>query len=144
VLGRLGVVRQRLYQGRAALEQSRLLVLACAKSLDVDAETPTAGSRSGVKSQRTLQLVALIKAAVPSACERVIDGCLQLFGGEGVSQDQPLARAFVAARSLRLADGPDEVHEVVVARLELKAAALRRSKRKQTNGEQKSVLQSRL
>jgi acyl-CoA dehydrogenase len=63
------------------------------------------------------------------ACERVIDGCLQLHGGEGVCQDQPLARAFAGARSLRLADGPDEVHEVVIARFELKAAELRRRKR---------------
>lgn len=138
-LGKLGVVRQRLAHGRASLEQSRLLVLSCAKSLDADsAEALTAGSvtadgaplhRSGVKSSRTLQLVALIKASVPMACERVIDGCLQLHGGEGVCQDQPLARAFAGARSLRLADGPDEVHEVVIARFELKAAELRRRKR---------------
>jgi len=146
VLGKLGVVRQRLAQGRASIEQSRLLVLECAQSLDADANQgngeaeggggggattgpSSAVQRSGVKSLRTLQLVALIKATVPLSCERVIDGCLQLYGGEGVCQDQPLARAFAGARSLRLADGPDEVHEVVVARFELKAAELRRQKR---------------
>ena len=58
---------------------------------------------------RCLQLVAMIKAAVPLSCERAIDDCLQIYGGEGVSQDSVLARALVASRSLRLADGPDEV-----------------------------------
>ena len=124
-LGSLGVVRSQLAQARASVEMTRLLVLACAASLDSDAANRNTGglqTRSGVKSVRSLQLVALIKAAVPRACERAIDHCLQIFGGAGVSQDTVLARAFVAARSLRLADGPDEVHDEVVARIELGAA----------------------
>ena len=133
-LGGLGVVKQQLAHSRAAVEQCRLLVLAAAAALDKDAASSAAGSdlnkgevvRSGLKSSRTVQLVALMKAAVPKACEAAIDHCLQIFGGGGVSQDFVLARAWVAARSLRFADGPDEVHDAVVARHELNAATNRR------------------
>ena len=115
MLGELGVVRQQLSKGRAGVEMARLLVLAAAASLDVDAQRqhqkdnarPSSSSsstsslpsasmsslgesncdrRSGLKSARTKQLVALIKATVPKACERVIDDCLQIFGGAGVCQ----------------------------------------------------------
>jgi len=136
-LGGLGVVKQQLAHSRAAIEQCRLLVLAAAAALDKDASSAASGSsssskgevvRSGLKSARTVQLVALIKAAVPKACESAIDHCLQIFGGGGVSQDFVLARAWVAARSLRFADGPDEVHDAVVARHELNAAAARRKR----------------
>eukprot|EP00616_Rhizochromulina_sp_CCMP1243_P009310 CAMPEP_0118979880 /NCGR_PEP_ID=MMETSP1173-20130426/26932_1 /TAXON_ID=1034831 /ORGANISM="Rhizochromulina marina cf, Strain CCMP1243" /LENGTH=419 /DNA_ID=CAMNT_0006930167 /DNA_START=19 /DNA_END=1275 /DNA_ORIENTATION=+ len=115
VLGKLGVVRQQLARSRATIEQAKLLVMACAVALDQH-------SGQGSRPPRVRQLIALIKAAVPIACERAIDQCLQILGSEGVSQDSPVARALIAARTLRLADGPDEVHELVVARYELKAA----------------------
>jgi acyl-CoA dehydrogenase len=60
-----------------------------------------------------------IKVAVPNMAQRVIDMAIQLHGGAGLSNDLPLAGAWTAARSLRLADGPDEVHRGVIARLEL-------------------------
>jgi acyl-CoA dehydrogenase len=63
--------------------------------------------------------VSQIKAAVPAMAQGVIDTAIQLHGAAGLSDDLPLAGASASARSLRLADGPDEVHLGVVARLEL-------------------------
>jgi acyl-CoA dehydrogenase len=57
--------------------------------------------------------------AVPNMAQQVIDMALQLHGGGGMSDDFPIAAAWIGARSLRLADGPDEVHRGMVARLEL-------------------------
>ena len=66
-----------------------------------------------------LSEVSQIKVAVPNMAQQVIDMALQLHGGGGMSDDFPLASAWIGARSLRLADGPDEVHRGMVARLEL-------------------------
>ena len=66
-----------------------------------------------------LSEVSQIKVAVPNMAQQVIDMAIQLHGGGGFDEDFPLAAAWVSARSLRLADGPDEVHRGVVARLEL-------------------------
>ena len=66
-----------------------------------------------------LSEVSQIKVAVPNMAQQVIDMAMQLHGGAGLSDDLPLAGAWTAARALRLADGPDEVHRGVVARLEL-------------------------
>jgi acyl-CoA dehydrogenase len=63
--------------------------------------------------------IAQIKVAVPNMALRVIDKAIQIHGGAGVSQDTPLARMYASMRTLRLADGPDEVHRRTVARLEL-------------------------
>jgi acyl-CoA dehydrogenase len=63
--------------------------------------------------------VSAIKAAVPVMAQQVVDLAIQLHGGAGLSEDTPLAAAWASARSLRVADGPDEVHRGVVARLEL-------------------------
>ena len=63
--------------------------------------------------------IAQIKVAVPNMALRVIDKAIQIHGGAGVSQDTPLARLYAGMRTLRLADGPDEVHRRTVARLEL-------------------------
>ena len=64
----------------------------------------------------------MAKVAVPRMACRVIDRAIQVHGGKGICQDTPLAYAYAGARSLRIADGPDEVHLEAVARMELKKA----------------------
>ncbi|HET7456933.1 MAG TPA: acyl-CoA dehydrogenase family protein, partial [Gemmatimonadaceae bacterium] len=63
--------------------------------------------------------IAAIKVVAPNVLQRVVDDAIQMHGGAGVSDDTPLAGFFAQARSLRIADGPDEVHKDVIARLEL-------------------------
>ncbi len=106
-LAKLGGNAERIADARIAIDQARLLVLHAAWKLD------TAGSRGALGE------VSQIKVAVPLMAQRVIDMAIQLHGGAGVSADFPLAAAWTTARTLRLADGPDEVHRGVVARLEL-------------------------
>jgi len=103
----LGGNRERIADARIAIDQARLLVLDAAWKLDQ-------GGAANALSE-----VSAIKVAVPRMAQEVIDMALQLHGGGGMSDDFPLAAAFVNARSLRLADGPDEVHRGLVARLEL-------------------------
>jgi acyl-CoA dehydrogenase len=102
----LGGNRERIADARIAINQARLLVLHAAWLLDT--HDPSAGSA-----------VSQIKVAVPNMAQQVIDMAMQLHGGGGLSSDFPLAAAWTSARSLRLADGPDEVHRGVVARYEL-------------------------
>ncbi|MEZ5193145.1 MAG: acyl-CoA dehydrogenase family protein [Nocardioides sp.] len=94
-------------RGPIAIEQARLLVLHAAWKLD------SGGLR------HALSEVSQIKVAVPRMATEVIDLAIQIHGGAGVSDDFPLAEAYAGARTLRLADGPDEVHRGLVARLEL-------------------------
>ncbi|MGH3881195.1 MAG: acyl-CoA dehydrogenase family protein [Actinophytocola sp.] len=106
-LANLGGNRERIAKARIAINQARLLVLQTAWLLDT---LGLAGARSEVSQ---------IKVAVPSMALEVIDMAIQLHGAAGVSDDFPLAGAYASARSLRLADGPDEVHLNLVARFEL-------------------------
>ncbi len=106
-LANLGGNRERIAEARIAIDSTRLLVLHAAWKLD----------RGGPLD--ALSEVAQIKVAAPRMAQEVIDMAIQLHGGGGLSDDHPLAGAWTAARSLRLADGPDEVHRGVVARLEL-------------------------
>jgi acyl-CoA dehydrogenase len=103
----LGGNRERIADARIAIDQARLLVLHAAWKLDEGGPL------------NALSEVSAIKVAVPTMAQQVIDMALQLHGGGGMSDDFPLAAALVSARSLRLADGPDEVHRGLVARLEL-------------------------
>jgi acyl-CoA dehydrogenase len=103
----LGGNRERIADARIAIEQARLLVLHAAWKLDIGGP------------MNALSEVSQIKVAVPAMATGVIDLAIQLHGGGGLSDDFPLALAYVGARSLRLADGPDEVHRGLVARLEL-------------------------
>ncbi len=105
-LANLGGNRERIADARIAIDQARLHVVHAAWLLDE--QRPEA---FGAVSQ--------IKVAVPNMAQRVVDMAIQLHGGAGLSDDVPLAAAWTAARSLRLADGPDEVHRGVIARLEL-------------------------
>ena len=102
-----GVVRQLIAEARCQIDQARLLVLNCAWKMD------TAGNRAARKE------IAMIKAVVPQMALRVIDRAIQVHGGAGVSQDTPLANFWIYARSLRIADGPDEVHFESVAKMEI-------------------------
>ena len=92
---------------RTEIEMCRLLTLKAAYMMD------TVGNKIA-KSE-----IAQIKVAVPSMVVRVIDKAIQIHGGAGVSQDTPLARLYAGQRTLRIADGPDEVHRRTIARIEL-------------------------
>lgn len=72
-------------------------------------------------NKKARKWIAMIKSGVPQACQRIIDRAIQIFGAEGLSSDIMLSKAFVAARSLRIADGPDEVHNMTVALSELRS-----------------------
>jgi acyl-CoA dehydrogenase len=104
----LGGNRERIAHARLAIDQARLLVMNAAWLLDT----------KGVQGARTE--VSQIKAVVPAMACSVIDMAIQIHGGAGMSGDTPLAEMYAGARSLRLADGPDEVHLGMVARAELK------------------------
>ncbi|MBA0126689.1 acyl-CoA dehydrogenase family protein [Haloechinothrix sp. YIM 98757] len=106
-LANLGGNRERIARARIEINQARLLVLHAAWLLDTQG---IAGAYSEVSQ---------IKAAVPETAERVIDMAMRMHGAAGFTDDVPLAAAFANARSLRMADGPDEVHLGVVARNEL-------------------------
>ncbi len=106
-LARQGVVREQVANARVAIEQARLLVLKTAWLMD------TVGNK-GAHTE-----IQAIKIAVPLMAQRVIDDAIQVHGGAGVAQDTPLPQLWVAARTLRLADGPDEVHRMSLARREL-------------------------
>jgi len=106
-LASLGGNRERIANARIAINRSRLLVLHAAWLLD-----------QGM-SLEALSAVSEIKVDVPNMALDVIDMAIQLHGGGGLTDDFPLAAAWVGARSLRLADGPDEVHRGVIAKLEL-------------------------
>lgn len=102
-----GVVRRWIAEARLAIDQARLLVLKTAWMMDAE----------GNKAAR--REIAMIKAVVPRMALRVIDRAIQVHGGGGVSRDFPLTQFWIYARSLRLADGPDEVHLESVAKMEL-------------------------
>ena len=107
-LAQQGVVEEWIAESRVRIEQARLLVLKTAWLMD------TVGNK-GAHTE-----IQAIKIATPAMAEWVIDKAIQLHGGGGVSQDFPLARLWMAARTLRLADGPDEVHRRSLARRELR------------------------
>src|SRR3954452_18332191 len=107
-LAEQGVVQEKIASARVAIEQALLLVLKTAWLMD------TVGNR-GAHTE-----IQAIKIAVPSMAQQVVDDAIQVHGGAGVSADPPLAELWVAARTLRLADGPDEVHQMSLARREIR------------------------
>jgi alkylation response protein AidB-like acyl-CoA dehydrogenase len=100
------VWEQRVAEARTNIEMCRLLVLKAAWMMD----------EAGAKNARSE--IAQIKVAAPRMALQVIDDAIQAFGGAGVSADTPLAELYATVRTLRIADGPDEVHNRAIARLE--------------------------
>ncbi len=102
-----GVTRERIAEARCMIDQSRLLTLKAAWMMDV------AGNKTA-KSE-----IAMIKVVAPQMACKVIDWAMQVHGGGGMCQDFPLAYFYTAARTLRFADGPDEVHRNAIAKMEI-------------------------
>jgi len=107
-LAEQGTIRADIAESRLDLDQARLLTLKTAAMMDAE----------GNKAAR--REIAMIKVVVPRTALRVIDRAIQAHGAAGVSDDFPLAAAWVHARTIRLADGPDEVHRESIAKLELR------------------------
>jgi acyl-CoA dehydrogenase len=102
-----GVTRERIAEARIMIDQARFLTLNAAWKMD------TAGNKIAK------QEIAMIKVAAPNMALQVIDWAMQVHGGAGISDDFPLAAAYAQARTLRYADGPDEVHRNAIAKQEL-------------------------
>jgi alkylation response protein AidB-like acyl-CoA dehydrogenase len=103
----LGGNRERVAEARMAIDQARLLTLYAAWRLDE------------VGPLAAMTEISAIKVVAPNVLAKVADDAMQLFGGGGLSDDAPLSRLFAQGRALRLADGPDEVHKGVIAKIEL-------------------------
>ncbi len=110
-LARLGGNIDIVAQARMDIEQARLLTLKTAWMMD------------NVDPKEARVWISMIKTVVPNVSIRIVDQAIQMFGALGISQDTPLAGMYMAQRTLRLADGPDEVHRMVVGRNELRKYA---------------------
>jgi acyl-CoA dehydrogenase len=107
-LAEQGVIREWIADSRIEIDQARLLTMYAAWLMD------TVGNK-GARTE-----ISAIKVAAPNAALRVVDRAIQAHGAAGVSNDFPLAAMYAGLRTLRLADGPDEVHRLVIARRELR------------------------
>jgi acyl-CoA dehydrogenase len=107
-LARKSSVREAIALSRVEINQARLLTLDAAHKMD------TIGNKAARLE------IAMIKACAPRMACAVIDRAIQIHGGAGLSQDFPLAKAYMGARALRIADGPDEVHLETIAKMELR------------------------
>ncbi len=109
----LGGNRERVAEARIAIDQARLLTLYAAWKLDA------------LGAMGAMTEVSAIKVVAPRVLQQVVDDAIQMHGGAGLTRDTPLGGFFIQARSLRLADGPDEVHKGLIARIELAKARTR-------------------
>jgi acyl-CoA dehydrogenase len=105
-LAQHSVWEERVAKARVSIEMTRLLTLKAAYMMD------TAGNK-GAQGE-----IAMIKAAAPKVALKIVDDAIQAFGGAGVSSDPGLARMYASLRTMRIVDGPDEVHNRAIARLE--------------------------
>lgn len=108
-----GVIQEWIARSRIEIDTARLLTMQAANMID------------SVGAKRARKEIAAIKVVAPNVALQVVDRAIQVFGGAGVSDDVPLASWYAGLRSLRIADGPDEVHLRDIARLELRDAAAR-------------------
>ena len=106
-IGEHGMIRQMIAQSRIEIDEARLLTLHAARMMD----------KHGNKAAR--KEIAMIKVSAPNMACRVLDRAIQVHGAGGVSQDFDLAAAYAHARTLRIVDGPDEVHIDAIAKMEL-------------------------
>ena len=104
---KLGGNLERVAEARVAIDQARLLTLYAAYKMDK------------MGNMAALTEISAIKVVAPTVLQNVVDMAIQIHGGAGVSQDTPLTAFYAQARALRLADGPDEVHKGMIAKLEL-------------------------
>ena len=116
---RLGGNLERVAQARMAIDQARLLTLYAAWKIE----------HYGVKNAMTE--ISAIKVIAPNMLQTIVDQAIQIHGGAGVSHDVPLTGLFMIARALRIADGPDEVHSAMVARMELAKYGIGRSRKQE-------------
>ncbi len=107
-LAKLGGNMDVIANARIKIDQARMLVLKAAWMIDQ------------VGAEGAMSEISQIKVVAPNVAQEVVDAAIQMHGGAGLTNDFPLVGLFMAARALRLADGPDEVHRMVVARQELK------------------------
>jgi acyl-CoA dehydrogenase len=112
-LAEQGTIRADIAESRMEIEQARLLTMKAAYMMD------TVGNKAARGE------LAMVKVVVPRVTLRILDRAIQAHGAAGVSDDFPLAAAWAHSRTIRLADGPDEVHREAIAKLELKRAASR-------------------
>jgi alkylation response protein AidB-like acyl-CoA dehydrogenase len=112
-LAKLGGNGDVVANARMAIEQARLLTLKAAWMID------------HVGAKGAMSEISQIKVVVPSMAQQVIDAAMQIHGGAGLSEDFPLTALYGYARVLRLADGPDEVHRALIAKLEFQQHAER-------------------
>ena len=103
----LGGNRERVAEARIAIDQARLLTLHAAWKIDK------------VGALNAMTEISAIKVVAPDVLQKIVDDAIQIYGGAGVSRDVPLTAFYIQARALRLADGPDEVHKGLIARIEL-------------------------